>query len=116
MTEDKDFTLFKSEFTKWQQMFGLTGYKVYFGHEPLKSGFANIVGNNGTAVVKVTLTNKIPPGNEAFKDIKRSAKHEAIHLLLRRLVQSARHRHSTAEEISEAVEELAYKLEALIGE
>ena len=109
-----DFELFQREFKKWQQHFGLTGYKVYFKYEPIDSSFADIRINQGEMVATVTLNSTLPDKDKPFKDIKRSAKHEALHLLVGRLEQNARFRYSSENEIYECVEELVFKLEELV--
>jgi len=111
---NKDFTLFQSEFKKWQKLFGLTGYKVYFKYEPLGTDFAAICVNQGSMVATVTLNSKLPNKDKPFKHIKRSAKHEAIHLLVARLEQNGRYRYTSENEIYEATEELANRLGNLI--
>lgn len=112
MTED--FELFKQEFEKWQKRFGLTGYKVYFKHERIDGSFADIKINQGDMVVKVRLNKKLSEDNKIFKDIKRSAKHEALHLLVGRLEQDGRYRYCSETEIYEATEELVNRMEGLI--
>jgi len=111
---NKDFSLFQSEFKKWQKLFGLTGYKVYFKYEPLEGYFAHIDINQGNMVATVTLNSKLPDNGKPFKDIKCSAKHEAIHLLIGRLEKNGRYRFTSENEIYEATEELVVKLEDLI--
>uniref|UniRef100_A0A6M3J2G6 Uncharacterized protein n=1 Tax=viral metagenome TaxID=1070528 RepID=A0A6M3J2G6_9ZZZZ len=111
---NKDFELFQSEFKKWQQKFGLTGYKVYFKCEPLDESFADIRINQGAMVVTIRLNSELPDKDKPHKDIKRSAKHEVLHLLVGRLEQNARYRYSSENEIYEATEELVFKLEDLI--
>ena len=111
----QDFELFQSEFKGWQNRFGLTGYKVYFKYEPLDSSFADIKINQGEMVVTARLNSELPYKDKPHKDIKRSAKHEALHLLVGRLEQNGRYRYCSENEIYEAVEELVFKLEELIG-
>lgn len=111
---NKDLELFKREFTRWQKLFGLTGYKVYFKCEPLDKSFADISVIQGNMVATIRINSKLPDKDKPFKDIKRSAKHEAIHLLLARLELSGRYRYSAENEIYEAVEELVHRLEDLI--
>ena len=113
--ENKDFTSFKKWFTYYQKLFGLTGYKVYFKYEPLEESFASITCTTGDMVATIRLNSKLPDKDKPFKDVKRSAKHEAIHLLLMRLENNARYRYSTSGEIYEAVEEIVFKLEDLIN-
>ena len=110
-----DFEIFKKTFTKYQEEFGLTGYQIYFEHKSLKvSAFAQIIADQRNAAATVILNSKLLPENIPFKNVKRSAKHEAIHLLLERLEHLARCRYIGEEEIYEAVEELVVKLEKLI--
>lgn len=111
---DNDFELFKEEFKKWQVKFGLTGYTVYFKHEKIDGSFADIKINQGDMVVTARLNSKLSTANKPFKDIKGSAKHEAIHLLVGRLEQDGRYRYSSEPEIYEATEELVNRLECLI--
>lgn len=113
---DKDFEDFQEHFKEYQHRFGLTGYKVYFKYEPLDSSFASVSINQGEMVATVRLNSKLPDKDKPFKDIKRSAKHEALHLLLGRLEQNAHHRYTSENEIYEATEELVFKLEELIGD
>ena len=109
-----DFELFQKEFTKWQQRFGLTGYKVYFKYELIDSGFASIKINRGDMVVTASLCSNLLDKDKPYEDIKRSAKHEALHLLVGRLAEDGKYRYSSETEISEAAEELVYRLEGLI--
>ena len=109
-----DFELFQSEFKRWQQKFGLTGYKVYFKYEPIDDGFAAIKINQGDMVVTVRLNSELPTKDNPHKDIRQTAKHEALHLLVGRLEEAGRYRHCSATEIYEATEELANRLGVLI--
>ena len=110
----KDFDLFQVEFKKWQYRFGLTGYKVYFKYEPLEDHFAEITISQGNMVATVRLNSKLPDKNKPHKDVRRSAKHEALHLLVGRLENNGRYRYCSENEIYEATEELVFKLEELI--
>ena len=110
----KDFELFQSEFRKWQKLFGLMGYKVYFKTEPLEKSFAEISVNPADLVVTVWLNSNLPDKDKPFKDVKQSAKHETIHLLIARLEHNGRYRYVSEGEITEATEELVHRLEVLI--
>ena len=112
---NKDFKLFQEEFKKWQQKFGLMGYRVYFKYEPLEESFANITINQTNMGATVRLNSKLPEKDRPHKDIRLTAKHEAIHLLIGRLEENGRYRYSSSNEIYEASEELVLKLEGLIG-
>ncbi|MCJ7458357.1 MAG: hypothetical protein MUP17_05140 [candidate division Zixibacteria bacterium] len=111
---NKDFALFQSEFKKWQKLFGLTGYKVYFKYEPLDSSYASISVNQDSMVATVRLNSKVSDEARPYKDVKESAKHEAIHLLIGKLEEYGHYRYSSKHEIDEASEELTVKLESLI--
>ncbi len=106
-----DFKLFQKYFKEYQQRFGLMGYEIYFKHEPLEGVCASITdGRSMSATVRLNSN----PSDEERKGLHRTAKHEAIHLLLLRLCDNARYRYSTSEEIQEATEELVNKLVTLI--
>jgi len=115
-TSVADFHLFQSEFRKWQEKFGLSGYKVYYKHELLEDSFASIHINQGDMVVTVRYNSKLPSKDQPFKDPKQSAKHEALHLLVGRLEMNAKYRYSSETEIYESVEELVHRLEQLVEE
>ncbi len=110
----KDFSLFREQFVKYQRLFGLTGYKAYFKHEPIDSAFASISINYTDMVATVRLNSILPSRDKPHKDIKGAAKHEALHLLTARLEGDARYRYSTESMICESAEELVHKLEELI--
>ena len=114
MSSNKDFELFQSEFKRWQKIFGLTGYKVYFKHEPLEKSFADIEINQEDMVATIRLNSKLPDKDKPFQDIKRHAKHEALHLLIGRLEMNGRYRFVSSGEMYEASEDLVHKLEDLI--
>lgn len=110
MANKKEFNLFKVEFKKWQDRFGLNGWKVYFKEEKTENAFADITTDIGNMVATVRYNNE----DAEFKDPEVSAKHEAIHLLIGRLEQNARYRYVTSADINETAEELVHKLEGLI--
>lgn len=113
--KNKDFEFFKKCFKEYQHLLGLTGYKVYFKHEPLEKHFAEIDINQTNMVATVRLNSKLPDKDKPFKDIRGSAKHEALHLLIGRLEHRASSRYVSEDEIYEVVEELVRKIERLIG-
>ena len=113
---NKDFALFQKEFKKWQREFGLNGWKVYFRYRIIKpkERFAELDRDCNNYVATASLNSEVPDYNKPFVDIKRDAKHEAIHLLLSRLVGLAEYRYASNQEISESEEELVNKLMGLI--
>lgn len=108
----EDFEEFQKYFRKYQQLFGLTGYKLYFTHEAFDGSFAEITVKNADRVALVRL-NKT---QGEFRNIKDSAKHEALHLLLSTLEEKAINRYITTYDINDEIEELVRKLEGLIKE
>ena len=111
---NKDFELFQTEFRKWQQRFGLTGYKIYFKHEEIDGAFAKINIDLDSMRATVRLNNKLPDTARPHKDIKGNAKHEALHLLISRLELNGKYRYASANEMDESAEDLVHKLEGLI--
>jgi hypothetical protein len=110
----EDFITFQETYKRYQKLFGLSGYKVYFKHKPLEDVFADTTINNAGHVVTVRLNSRLPPKAKIFKDVTRTAKHEAIHLLLDGLESRALSRYIRDGEVSEEVENLVFKLEELI--
>ena len=111
---NKDFADFQKEFKEYQQKFGLTGYRVYFEAKPIKNYFAEIEISHDAMTATARFNSALPDSEQPFKDVKRNAKHEAIHLLVGRLSGDARYRYASEQEIDEAEEELVHKLEDLI--
>lgn len=110
---NKDFKLFQEAFKKYQKLFGLTGYKVYFKNESIEGAFANITINQHDMVATVRLCSDNGE-NGIFKHIERSAKHEALHLLLYELEDNAYRRFLHQDDINESTESIVVKLEELI--
>lgn len=108
----KDFAVFKKEFLRLRKEWGLTGYEVYFRFEPLEGCFARI--DVDVAVMVTTVTFNSEPGCEP-SDPKKTAMHEALHLLISRLEAGGRARFLQSEEITESTEELVNKLISIIG-
>jgi hypothetical protein len=109
-----DFEQFQETYRKYQQLFGLTGYKVYFKHEPIDDAFADSTITNCDRIATVRLNSVLPDSDIHAKHVERSAKHEAIHLLLNNLEQLAISRCIREGDISTEVEGLVFKLEDLI--
>lgn len=113
----KDFELFQSEFKKWQQRFGLTEYMVYFCHKPLGDNImAEVEFCDEELTVTVSLNSELDEENKQIRDVRADAKHEALHLLVRKLAHCGMSRYVTGGDIHEATEGLVHKLEGLIGE
>ncbi len=109
-----DFKLFQKLFGKYQERFGLNGYRVYFKYEPLEGRYARIEIRPACRVATVILNSKLADEEKPFKDIEGSARHEALHLLIYGLEDLAKSRFIQEWAIDETSEELVNKLEKLI--
>ena len=114
-SSNKDFVLFKAEFKKWQQKFGLTGYKIKFCHDPIDDAYAHIDARVSAMVATVTLNSANTTLEYRDRSVKALAKHEAIHLLLARATDVAYKRWASKDEMYESMEELTIRLEDLIS-
>ncbi len=109
-----DFEQFQKHFRYYQNLFNLSGYKIYFKHEPLERCFAEIDIAHETMIATVSLNSELEEDCKEFLDIKQSARHEALHLLLGRMKWLACQRNITADELYTAEEEAVHRLEAVI--
>ncbi len=109
-----DFKLFQKLFKEYQDRFGLNGYQVYFKHEPLDGSFARIVIRPANRVAIVSLNSELTGEEKPDKNIKKHARHEALHLLIYGLEDLAKSRFIQEWMIDEASEELVNKLEKLM--
>ena len=114
MTAERDFEAFKRAFTKYQKLFGLSDWKVRFKHGDSDEYYASIEPDFGQQTAIVFLNTNLPVKDREFKDIKGSAKHEAIHLLLARLEGEARTRYTNPPAVTEALEATVHRLEGVI--
>jgi hypothetical protein len=90
------------------------GYQAYFEYKPIEDAFARIIVNQGDMAARVILNESVPDENKKFINVRKSAKHEAIHLLVHRLVDAGCRRYVNKDEIADAEEELVNRLEDLI--
>lgn len=113
-TTQKQFEEFKEEFLKYQKLFNLEDWKVYFNMKPLARSYADITTNIQCRVAVVNLSSD--NSGEAIKDFnpKRSAKHEAAHLLIERLTALGKARYLDEYSMSEENERLAHLLTTLL--
>lgn len=94
-TTKKQFEEFKKEFEYWQGKLNCNDYQIYFYHIPLELAYADICVDEDHKVATVNYSSflekedvKVDPGAKAH------AKHEAIHLLLYKLIYFTRGRHT----------------------
>ena len=111
-TTKKDFELFKTECNKWINHLGLAHFDIKYKWEnldkhDLDGGMTN--DSNHVGYATLTLDTEIDDEHCPFS-IKGTAKHEVIHLLVRRLSEAAYYRYSSKQEIYDAEEELVNRL------
>jgi len=114
-TTKKHFDLFKNECLYWIDKLELNNWDVVIEHNSLEKGNANCWSRVEGYVASITLNIEwegIKPLNT--ETIKRTAKHETIHLLLARLSNYAKSRDYTTDDCYEAEEELVWKLVKII--
>jgi hypothetical protein len=86
-TTKKQFEEFKKEFRYWQQKLNCNDYKIYFFHKRLSSAYADIYIDESNKVATVDYSSFL--GKDSVKEDpgpQFHAKHEAIHLLLYKLI------------------------------
>lgn len=108
--ENKDFQLFQDEFKRWQKLLGLMNYYVCFRHEPIDSSVAQIRIDQEEMVAVVRLNTKLKKEDNPYDDIRKVAKHEALHLLIGKLERYGQSRYITEADMCEATEELVIRL------
>ncbi len=114
MTTAKDFEEFKQEFRRYQKLFGLSDWKVYFSHGGSDEYFAYLEIDCANQVATAYLNTELTGKDRQHKDVKGNAKHEAIHLLLSRFEGEARARYTSRSSLVEALEATVHRLEDLI--
>ena len=109
MASKNEFLQFKKKFLQYQEKFGMTGWRVDFIHEDTEGDNAIIGFNQDGRIATVGLSNRSIKGN-----VLRTAKHEAIHLLLSDYNYLAHDRYTTIRQIEQTEEGLVMKLANLI--
>lgn len=106
---------FKKEFLRWQQLLGLTQYRIDFFHEDLDGNYAEINANELTKAVRISLNTKISSDNaKADTGPESHARHEAIHLLLHRLMWLGQCRYIESTDLNEEWEAIVVRLEKVL--
>ncbi len=117
-TTTKDFKVFMDECERLVVLLGLRSYEVRYIHMKLDNAraTASIDYNAGLAQVKFGLDWDDKAGSPICVDaIKSAARHEIAHVLIGRLHCIAGSRFVSENEITEAVEEIANRLEGVLG-
>lgn len=114
-TTKKDFARFKKEFLRWVDIFGLKGYRIVFYHNQLKGNYAQIHTDEEGMLAEPAFTILIDKTSLAgYKTPELHGKHEAIHLLLHRLLYLGTCRYVREDEIYQEWEKLVRILEKVL--
>lgn len=108
------FNQFKREFNRWVEAFGLKEYEVAFNQTTLARSVAEVHINEPNKLVTLYLAEELSGLDADIFDPKEMAKHEAIHLLLHRLVFIGESRYIDESEINHEWERLVRILEKVL--
>jgi len=112
---NKYLNIFKKECKKWIDILKLDNWEVYYDWQDKEGTFASIYTDLSGYVATIFLTRDWEDLFDHIEEqIKRTAKHEVIHLLLSRLSDNARSRFIAEADLGESEEELVRKLEKII--
>lgn len=110
-----EFRLFKQECRFWIRRLGLKDWRVTIFRVPL---LGNTVGecryDMGNRLATIVVSNRRWTKNHFRREIRRTAKHEVIELLLCRLDGLARRRDVTFSELEEARHQIVRTLEKVV--
>jgi hypothetical protein len=101
---------FQKAFEKYRDKFELHSYKTTFREAKTEAAVATIHTNSQNFKADITVSDT----QSEYEDLKASAKHEALHLLVARFSELAGNRFASENEIEACEEELVRKLAYLI--
>lgn len=110
-TTVKQFEEFKNEILRLQPILGLNRWKIYFEHKKIDEGvFARTHYKRAGAVTNIQFNLHT---NDNRIDIKQTAKHECLHLLLADLFSIAENREFDYNDLEKSEEQVIRILEKL---
>lgn len=110
------FKLFKKEFKKWVDIFGLKGWEVEYKHTPSGDSLAWMNADLVGRVATIGLAPVWERTKTTTHEIKKCAFHEASELLLYKMRSLAKYRYATLYEIDEENHNIIRTLEGVIFE
>ncbi len=114
--DEKDFEVFKDEFTRWVDILGMKGWELIFKHIELVDARAQVMPGQQGRVVVVCL-NTMWEGQEVTEyELRRTGFHEALELFLSKITQLAHERSVTEADIEEETHNIIRTLENVIWE
>lgn len=118
-TTDKDFKIFKSECKKWLQFFGLLQWDVSYKHDDEDmTCHASVICDVPSMTALVTLTKTIDiPYAITENDIRKSAFHEVLEIMLWHLTYEAEQSpRATSETIAAITHDIIHRFENTVFE
>ena len=112
--EQEAFDAFKGEFLKWQQKLQCGGYRADFYYGNLDGAYATVDVEEENKTVRVDVDRKFLKKEKGIRSVADSARHEAAHLFLFKLVWLAQRRYLNVEQILHEWERLAVILEKVL--
>lgn len=106
-TTNKHFEIFKKEVKKWMNEFKIGGWEVYFKiNEEDKESLSGCSWNLKGKVCTFELNRNWPEGDKVDNNnIKKSALHEVLHLVIAKITTMAVRRYVNRDQVEEAEEE-----------
>jgi hypothetical protein len=115
ITTEQDFQDFQKAFQKWVNIFGLQEYRIVCYHEKLEDVYAHININEPGKLAEVSFNLEFIDTQKAgYVNPEYHAKHEAIHLLLHRILWIGSRRFINEQDLTEEWERLVRKLEKIL--
>ncbi len=115
ITTQKDCGIFQKWFLHYREKFGLQSYNIYFSHKKLARSLAEISSDPHARTSTVTLSIDWKDISPTENELRKTALHECLHLLLAKFDTLARKRYVSDDELYEEDEALTMRLEELIA-
>jgi len=110
------FQLFRAECEKYLERFGLKSWKIYYQFKKLNNYFGNAEWNLEGRVATITLAIGFPkPFDNLEQQIKETALHECLEILLAPLTTLARDRGFCKQDFDQEVHSIIRTLEKVIN-
>ena len=111
----KHYQLFRAECGKQLDRFGLKGWKIYYQFKKLDNIFANAQWDYSGKVATITLSKDFPkPFDNLIKQIKETALHECLEILLGSVSRMAGRRDYIQEDFDAEIHSVIRTLEKLL--
>jgi len=112
-TTRKDFNLFRREAEKWVPVFGITDWRISFGHQDYEDGTARAwyASDATEKICSIMLAKDWQDDEITDHRIKRCAFHEVFHVRLDMISHMLSSRGYNENEISMAIHEIIYVFE-----